>query len=417
MLAFPAFPSHVTPLDSPRPPLRLRWVVPVLGIAQIISWGSLYYPIAVLASAIRRDLGIGDIAVFGSFTVGLFVSGLAAPAAGRLVDLRGGRFTLAGGSALGALALAVLALAQGTATLTLGFALAGLAMAGCLYDPAFATLHGISGPSYRKAVTALTLFGGFASTVFWPLSQFLLDTGGWRVTFGVYAALNLAVCVPLHLWVLPRGPGTAPHVATPAGSPAEARPHSAAVFAWLATALALAAFMSSALSAHVIGLLTSSGLTARDAVLVSSLIGPMQVAGRVAEFAFGRHVRPLTVGTLAFGLFALALLVLTQVHGIWIAALAFAALYGWSNGVMTIVRGTVPGELFGHRHFGSLLGRLARPQFVAKAIAPLALTLVFAIDPGRALSMYALAAIGLAALAAYRLALRADARARANSSR
>jgi hypothetical protein len=232
------------------------------------------------------------------------------------------------------------------------------------------------------------------------------------MTFGVYAALNLAVCVPLHLWVLPRGPGTVPHVATAAGISVGSRPRSPAVFVWLATALALASFLSSALSAHVIGLLTSSGLTARDAVLISSLIGPMQVAGRVAEFTFGRHVRPLTVGTLAFGLFALALLVLTQVQGVWIAALVFAALYGWSNGVMTIVRGTVPGELFGHRHFGALLGRLARPQFVAKAIAPLALTFVFAVDPARTLSLYALAAIGLAALAAYRLALRADVRER-----
>jgi MFS family permease len=402
----------VLPLAVPRPPLRLRWVVPVLGIAQIISWGSLYYPIAVLAAAIRRDLGISDIAVFGSFTVGLFASGWAAPAAGRLVDSRGGRLTLAGGSALGALALAVLAVAQGTATLMAGFVLAGLAMAGCLYDPAFATLHGIAGPSYRKAVTALTLFGGFASTVFWPLSQLLLDAYGWRATFGAYAALNLAVCVPLHLWALPRGPGTAPHVA----EARDARPgrplRHPAVFVWLATALALASFLSSALSAHVIGLLTSSGLTARDAVLVSSLIGPMQVVGRIAEFAVGRHLRPLTVGTLAFGLFALALLLLTQVRGIWIAALGFAAMYGWSNGVMTIVRGTVPGDLFGHRQFGALLGRLARPQFVAKAIAPVAMTLVFALDPARTLSLDALAGIGVAALVAYRLALRADRRER-----
>jgi MFS family permease len=393
-------------------PMRLRWVVPVLGIAQIISWGSLYYPIAVLGAAIRDDLGIGDIAVFGSFTVGLFVSGLAAPAAGRLVDTRGGRFTLTGGSAIGAVALAVLALAQGTATLMIGFSLAGLAMAGCLYDPAFATLHGISGPSYRKAVTALTLFGGFASTVFWPLSQFLLDTVGWRVALGIYAALNLVACVPMHLWVLSPGPGNVPHAPTTADSVAAPSPGHPAVFVWLATALALASFLSSALSAHVIGLLTSSGLTARDAVLVSSLIGPMQVAGRVAEFAFGAHLRPLTVGTLAFALFAVALLVLTQVHGVWIVALWFAAMYGWSNGVMTIVRGTVPGELFGHRKFGALLGRLARPQFVAKAIAPLALTLVFAVDPARTLSLYALAAIGIAGLVAYRLALRANARGR-----
>ena len=389
---------------------RLRWVVPVLGIAQIISWGSLYYPIAVLAAAMGRDLDIGEIAIFGSFTVGLFVSGIVAPVAGRLVDTRGGRLTLSCGSALGALALLVLALAHNTITLIAGFALAGLAMAGCLYDPAFATLHAISGTAYRKAVTALTLFGGFASTVFWPLSQFLLDAYGWRTVFAVYSALNLFVCVPLHLWILPPGPGHVAHASTPADSTAVPRPAHPDIFFWLATALALAAFLSSALSAHVIGLLTSSGLTPRDAVLVSSLIGPMQVAGRVAEFAFSGHLRPLAVGTLAFGLFAVALLVLTQVHGIWIVALAFALLYGWSNGVMTIVRGTVPGELFGHRQFGALLGRLAQPQFVAKAIAPLALTLVFAIDPQRALSLYALAAVGLVAFLAYRRALRASAR-------
>ena len=382
----------------------------MLGIAQIISWGSLYYPVAVLGAAIRRDLGISEIAVFGSFTIGLFVSGIAAPVAGRLVDTRGGRLTLSCGSAVGALALAVLALAQNTITLVAGFALAGLAMAGCLYDPAFATLHAISGPAYRKAVTALTLFGGFASTVFWPLSQFLLDAHGWRTALAVYSALNLFVCLPLHLWILPAGPGDVSHASTPEDTSAAPRPSHPAVFLWLATALSLAGFLSSALSAHVIGLLTSSGLTARDAVLVSSLIGPMQVAGRVAEFAFSGHLRPLAVGTLAFGLFAAALIVLTQVHGVWIVALAFALMYGWSNGVMTIVRGTVPGELFGHRQFGALLGRLAQPQFVAKAIAPVALTLVFAIDPDRALSLYTLAAVGGVAFFAYRRALRASVR-------
>jgi predicted MFS family arabinose efflux permease len=409
MRSSPTISKNVSVPEPARPPRRLRWVVPVLGIAQIISWGSLYYPIAVLGTAIRRDLAISDIAVFGSFTAGLFVSGIAAPAAGKLVDTRGGRFTLSCGSALGVIALALLAVANSTVTLTAGFVVAGLAMAGCLYDPAFATLHAISGPSYRKAVTALTLFGGFASTVFWPLSQFLLDAYGWRTAFAVYAGLNLLICLPLHLWILPRGPGADVHASAAPDPAVAARPAQPDVFVWLATALALAAFLSSALSAHVIGLLTSSGLTARDAVLVSSLIGPMQVAGRVAEFAFSGHLRPLAVGTLAFGLLAAGLLVLTQVHGVWIVALAFALLYGWSNGVMTIVRGTVPGELFGHRRFGALLGRLAQPQFVARAIAPVALTLVFAIDPDRTLSLYALAVAGGIAFFAYRRALRASA--------
>ena len=381
-----------------------------LGVAQIVSWGTLFYTIAVLGAAMRADTGVGELWLFGSFTAGLFVSGIASPALGREIDARGGRRVLVGGSVLAAIACAVLAGAQGPLTVLAGWILAGVAMAACLYDPAFATLHQIAGRSYRRAVTALTLFGGFASTVFWPLSQFLLDAYGWRTAFAVYAGLNLLICLPLHLWILPRGPGADVHASAAPDPAVAARPAQPDVFVWLATALALAAFLSSALSAHVIGLLTSSGLTARDAVLVSSLIGPMQVAGRVAEFAFSGHLRPLAVGTLAFGLFAVALLVLTQVHGIWIVALAFALLYGWSNGVMTIVRGTVPGELFGHRQFGALLGRLAQPQFVAKAIAPLALTLVFAIDPQRALSLYALAAVGLVAFLAYRRALRASAR-------
>ena len=178
-------------------------------------------------------------------------------------------------------------------------------------------------------------------------------------------------------------------------------------FIWLAGALSLATFISSALSAHLIGLLTSSGLAARDAVLVGSLIGPMQVAGRVMEFAFTRHVRALVVGTLAFSLLAAALIVLAQVRGIWIVALAFALLYGWANGVMTIVRGTVPAELFGPRGYGALLGRLAQPQFIAKAIAPLALTLVFAVDDSRHVSLWTLVACGLLALAAYQRAISA----------
>ncbi len=404
------------PEFADRAPWRLRWVVTALGIAQIISWGSLFYPLAVLAGAIRRDLGIGDAAVFGSFTVGLFVSGFAAPVVGRLIDARGGRSVLAGGSVLAAGALAVLAVAQGTATLVAGYALAGLAMAACLYDPAFAELHRITGSAYRKAVTALTLFGGFASTVFWPLSQVLLDGVGWRMTFGIYAALHLTICLPLHLVALPRGRNPVRHAAAATDAAPPPPTYRSAVFAWLAVALSLAAFLSSALSAHVIGLLVSSGLTARDAVLVSSLIGVMQVVGRVLEFTVGRGLRPLTVGTLAFALLASALLLLTQVRGVWIAALAFAVLYGWSNGVMTIVRGTVPGELFGHRGFGALLGRLAQPQFITKAIAPLAVTLVFAVDPERTITLYALAAGGLAALAAYQLALRSRAPRRGDRS-
>jgi hypothetical protein len=285
-----------------------------------------------------------------------------------------------------------------------GWLVAGVAMAACLYDPAFATLFRVAGTSYRRAVTALTLFGGFASTVFWPLSQYLLEARGWRFAFAVHAALNVGICLPLHLSFVP----SASHrsAAHPVAQTPDANGARPGAFAWLATAFALAAFLASGISAHLVVLLAAGGLAARDAVLVGALIGPMQVAGRVMEFAFSSRWPPLMVGTLAFGLLALALIVLCMVRGVWIVALAFALLYGWSNGVMTIVRGTVPGVLFGSRNYGALLGRLALPQFILKAFAPVAVTLLFAVDgEARRIALYTLAGGGLAAFAAYRIAI------------
>ncbi|MFI4903938.1 MAG: hypothetical protein ACHP91_11045 [Burkholderiales bacterium] len=179
---------------------------------------------------------------------------------------------------------------------------------------------------------------------------------------------------------------------------------------WLALAMSITSFVAVAVSAHLMTLLGASGLAARDAVLIGSMIGPMQVAGRIVEYGAARNVAATATGTFAFALMAVALCVLTQVHGTWIVALAFVIAYGWANGVFTIVRGTVPRALFGAQGYGSLLGRLARPQFFARAVAPVTLSLVQGIDPSRRIAPYLLAALGVAALVAYRRALKLAAR-------
>ena len=382
----------------------LRRVVIALGIAQIVSWGTLFYSIAVLGPPMVHALRVSDVMLYGSFTGGLLLSGVASPWVGRRIDRHGGRGVLTGGSLLGALACALLACSVNGAMMLAGWLVAGVAMAACLYDPAFATLFRVSGASYRRMVTALTLFGGFASTVFWPLSQYLLETQGWRVAFAVHAACNALIGVPLHLvFVPPSSHRVAAHASQGGATDAVAAP---GTFVWLAAALAVAAFLSSAVSAHLVVLLASGGLATRDAVLVGALIGPMQVAGRLMEFAFASRLSPLTVGTLAFALLAIALIVLCAVRGVWIVALAFALLYGWSNGVMTIVRGTVPNVLFGSRDYGALLGRLAQPQFMLKALAPVAVTLLFTLDDTRRVALYVLGVAGVAALVAYRVAIR-----------
>jgi len=375
-------------------------LIAALGVAQVISWGTLFYSIAVLGPALREATGASDLLLFASFSAGLLISGLVAPWIGREIDARGGRAILSIGSLGGAAACAVLALASGPVSLAAGWLLAGAAMAATLYDPAFATLHQLAGPSYRRSVTALTLYGGFASTVFWPLAQTLLEAYGVRIAYLVFAALHLGVCLPLHLRFVPRGAHDV-HAAGSGTARVATAPDPRRAFLWLATALSIASFAAAALSAHLIALLREGGMSAREAVLVGALIGPMQVVGRVMEFAFARSISPVAAGTIAFAALAASLAMLPFAGGVFALAVGFAILYGWSNGVMTITRGTVPEVLFGSRGYGALLGRLAQPQFLARAFAPAAMAGVLALPAGRAVALAALAVGGVVALGAY----------------
>ncbi len=380
-------------------------LVCALGIAQIISWGSLFYAIGVLGTPMRAELGVSELFLFGAFTAGLLVSGTLAPLAGRAIDRRGGRLVLSVGSCLGVLALAMLAAAPNAAVMVAGWLVAGASMAACLYDPAFATLSQHAGKRYRRAVTALTLFGGFASTIFWPLSHLLHEAWGWRATFAAYAAMHLFICLPIHAALVPAGWRAKPVENEEAPAPPEARANRSRL-RWLTVSFALATFVFGVVAVHLIGLLTAAGLTEAQAVTISMLVGPLQVAGRVVELGFSRHVRAVTVGLAAFALMVLSLLALIGVDGFGAAAIVFVAAYGLGNGVLTIVKGTAPAELFGHRDLGALLGRLSRAGLYAKAFAPASFSALLALGLTRNMSLATLVALSLAGLATFAIASR-----------
>ena len=394
-------------------------LITALGVAQIVSWGTLFYAIGVLGAPMRQELGVSELFLFGSFTAGLLLSGAVSPLAGRAIDRRGGKFVLSVGSALGFVACLVLAMAPNAAVMLVGWLVAGLAMAACLYDPAFATLAQLTGPRYRKAVTALTLFGGFASTVFWPLSHVLLEGWGWRATWGVYAALHLLVCLPIHrVFVHARGLTPAPGGLTPA-TEAGVRPLNLTASAdplspafsdprlnWLAASLAIATFVFGVIAVHLIRLLTAAGLTEGQAVTISMLVGPMQVAGRLIELGLSGRTRAATVGYFVFVLMGLALGCLILVDGMGVLAVAFVVAYGFANGVLTIIRGTVPVELFGREGLGGLLGYISRAVMGAKAIAPAAFSGLLAIGLARNSALAIVAGVALLGLGTYAMAIR-----------
>lgn len=388
----------------------LHRAVVALGFTQIIGWGSLLYAMTVLAPSMAHEFGVSLSWILGAFTGGLVVSGLVAKAVGRGLDRLGGRFVMAVGSALVALALAVISWSPNMAVFALGWLMAGLGMAAVLYDAAFTSLGQVSGARLRTAITAVTLFGGFASTVFWPLSYALNGALGWRATMIIYASINLLICVPLH-WSLPvqEGHSKASPVEADQPSPVQvcvSEQHWKPVaIAWMALSFACGAIVFSALSVHLMTTLQSGGLTGAEAVFVAVLIGPMQVVGRVVEFAGGNRLRATTIGGISMAVMCISLLLLTLVQKPGYTAIGFAVLYGASNGVLTIVRGTVPAEVFGRERYGELLGKLAGPSFIGKALAPLSFAVIVDMLGPRP-AVYALLSVSLLAWLAYGMALR-----------
>ncbi|MEO7743092.1 MAG: MFS transporter, partial [Usitatibacter sp.] len=328
------------------------------------------------------------------------------PLVGRSVDRRGGRVVLSAGSLLGAGAMALLACASGPATLMAGWALAGAAMSACLYDPAFATLaQHMAAARFRKAVTLITILGGFASTVFWPVSQLMLDTWGWRTAFGVYAGLHLLVCLPIHLLVIPDlTRAVTADAATAIGPTASAPPRRG--LGWLTVAVGAASFVSSVIAVHAVSLLVAQGLTQAQAIWIAMLIGPMQVAGRIAEFGFASRIGVVALGRVAFALMIVAALAILAIEGFGIAAFVFVVAFGWGNGLFTIVRGTAPAELFGRVDLGALLGHLARAGLYSRALAPASFSGMLAVGLTRNAALATLAVVALGALASYSLAVR-----------
>lgn len=381
---------------------RPSTTIGILAVTQIVSWGSLYYAFTILAPGIRRDLGLAPELVFGAFSWALIVAGLAATPVGILLDRHGGRTIMAAGSFLCFLGLAWLGRCTGVASYYAAWTLIGLAMALTLYEAAFATIQRRLEAGARQAMSTLTLFGGFASTLSWPLTAWLEASYGWRDTYLWYGIAQLAVCMPLHLCLGADVPRTSPQQyagAAPGHTLAQAVRHPA--FWTLALAFAANTFVFSAMAVHLIPLFERLGQAKGTAVLLAALIGPMQVAGRVGEMAFARHTAPQTVGKLTFALLPAALVVIAQGGAqIWSVGV-FCVLYGLSNGILTILRGSLPQALFGREHYGAIAGAMAGPALLSKAAGPLVAAALLRRADGPAALLSVLLAMSIVSLAFY----------------
>ncbi len=383
--------------------IRPRAVV-CLGLTQLVGWGVTFYLIGALGPAMTADLGWNRATVYGGFSAAIVVMALVSPAAGTAVDRWGGHLVMPAGAALSALGCALLAATHAPIPYFASWAVLGVGMRLCLYDAAFASLARAAGPAARRPMSQITLFGGLASTVMWPVGHALSEWLGWRGAALAYAALALAT-VPLYL-ALPRR-----RYAAAASDPAKAstgltrspaeRRLAGTLYAVMAM---LTNFLAAGNAAHLFSLLSGLGLAATAAVTVAALWGIGQFAARLGDALLGTRLHPLTLNLAAAAALPLCFVLALLPGGHLYATAAYTLLYGACNGLMTITRGTLPLALFDFRSYGALVGSLLIPSFLLTAAAPVAYA--FVIDAQGARAALAASAALAAVIAAAALILR-----------
>ncbi|MEG1624550.1 MFS transporter [Pseudomonas sp.] len=369
-------------------------LVLALGITQILAWGSTFYLPAVLAGPIARDMGWSLSSVVGGLSWGMLVAGLCSPIAGRLIDRRGGRSVLVFSSLMLSAGLLGMSVATNLWLYYLAWSLLGLAMASGLYDAAFATLGTLLGERARGAITGLTLIGGFASTIGWPVMAALESWIGWRETCLVLVFVHVLVGLPIHWLAVPK-PLDVGRVSALEAQVALPLDHgSRRLFSLLAGLLTVIAFVMASLSVHLLTSLEQLGLPIVTVLAVGMVIGPAQVVARVLEFSIARHLHP--TWSARVGILVSLIGICLFIPGVpWLAFVA-AALYGAGNGILTIARGTLPLVLFGPQGYGARMGALALPMLLAQAAGPFTVAFVLS---GKGASMMLVLMAMMAALA------------------
>ena len=388
--------------DGPSPTTAV-WL---LGITQIIGYGTLYYSFGILAGDIARELNWPVSRVFGAFSLTLLAAGFAAPLAGRLIDRHGAAAMMTFGSLAAGAAMALLGVLPGPFGFLAGLLLVQMTTSFVTYDAAFACLVQNTGLAAGRRIVHLTLIAGFASTIIWPVTSWLHERVDWRTIVLAYAALNVVVCAPMHHALrrmrpaaepqpaIGAGPATAP--SEPPALPAE-RQRGAMVL--VAIAFALGGFVLSAILAQMVPLLTALNL-GEASVAVAMLFGPAQVLVRFLNMRIGQGRHPIVPTLISSSFLPVAVVVLALGGSSLAAACAFAIILGAGSGLKSIVQGTLPLALFGRRAYGERLGRIASVRLVLAAVAPFVLALMLE-SAGAATALATMAGVGLMGTTAF----------------
>lgn len=357
-------------------PRRRLALVASLALCQILGWGTTFEMPAVFGRAMAADLGMANELAFAGLTVMMLMMATLGPYTGRLIARHGAARTLALGSVSMGAGLLVLAAAQGLVLYALAWLILGFGGACGLSVPSYAAVVEREGSGAKRTIGILMIFTGLSSAICWPLLSLASEAVGWRGALIGAAIVQFLVCLPVHL-ALARMPiqrsaedRAADLVEPLAMSPAQAR----IAFALIALATALASLMTFGLSPILLHVLEVSGATPALALQLGSLRAVFGIAARAVDVVLGKRSSPLTTGLAGTAMLAAAPLIILFTEGTPSTLFAFVALYGFGSGVTTIARALLPLSFFSASRFAQQSARLALPQNLANATAPVLMT-------------------------------------------
>ena len=355
--------------------LRSAQTVGVLAVTQLIGWGTTFESVGVLGRRLAPDLGLANEIVFAGLSVMMLVSALLSPLVGRLLDRHGAARVMAAGSLFFAGGLVLLASATGIVTYAASWIILGFGGAFVLSAPAYTAVVEREGIDGKRTIAILMLFTGLSATIFWPLLSLSSDMIGWRTTLFLAAALHAFICMPLYLFCLPKPIEYAPSDTTAdlAPVPLTARDKKLA-FLLVAMTAAIASFVTFGLSPSLLEVLHQSGATPEFALQLAAARGVLGISARGVDMLLGKRGNPFITTVTGLSLMLIAftcLLVLpASSYTLWI----FIAFYGFGSGILVVARALLPLALFSPREYGRQATRLAMPQNIANAAAPIIFT-------------------------------------------
>lgn len=378
------------PFGSPSQPSLDHFAV-WLSAAQLITWGSVFYTFSLLMGPVERELGLSRADASLGFSLALLADGLMAYPIGRWIDQGHERRVMTWGSAWVGACLMAHSFIDSLSGFYVVWLCLGLGMSATLYAPVFAVVTRRFPNDFRRAIIIMTFLGGLASTVFIPLSSWLIQSLGWRHALWVLALFQWLICWPLHALLLrgavkkvPTAPPT--HVAenhfAAISKPTLSVHLKQAPFWLLAGFMLMTAIVSSALPAHMVSLLEEAHLSPAWVIAIPASIGAIQVLGRFLLFLFEKHLDVHAANKWIPCLVPLGLLFLVAGGLAPWAALLFVTFYGLGNGLNTIVKGTAMAQYVSHEHVGQLNGVLGVPLALGRAMAPWALGLMWQPEVG-----------------------------------